>query len=203
VDDTYDWKITAVQDIEISFGYFMIRIPIYYKIVTVGLSLCILILLFGSALAHGGGDEQIAREKAGPYYVTVWSTSDSGSGDLHFTVAVSDLEDSLILDAYVVIHAVALDNGHSEFTKEATTRQSTNKFRYESDFNQMKTGIYLVMVTVNGDAGKGVTSFEMEHSYREDASWGNVVFLLSTIVLGLFGFLYRSITRRNTYKIVD
>ena len=54
----------------------------------------------------------------------------------------------------------------------------------------MEPGYYLLTVTVNGDAGKVLTSFEMEHSYRRDFSWGNAVFLLSIIVLGLFGLLY-------------
>ena len=167
----------------------MIIIPKYHKIITVGLSLSISILLFGSAVAHGGGDEQITLEKNGPYYITVWSNSESG-GDLHFTVAISDLSNRLVLDAYVLINAVAVDNGDSTLIQEATTMQSANKFYYETDFSNMEPGYYLLTVTVNGDAGKVLTSFEMEHSYRRDFSWGNAVFLLSIIVLGLFGLLY-------------
>ena len=152
------------------------------------------ILFFGRVFAHGGGDEQIVREKAGPYYVTVWSTSDVGSSDLHFTVAVGDLEDSPVLNASVIIKVTPLDKGQLEITKAATTEQSANKFRYETDFSDMETGVYLITVTINGDTGKGVTNFEMENSYRRDISWGNLAFLLSLMVLGLFGFLYRSRT---------
>lgn len=170
------------------------RISTACKITIFGLTLFMPILFFGRVFAHGGGDEQIVREKAGPYYVTVWSTSDVGSSDLHFTVAVGDLEDSPVLNASVIIKVTPLDKGQLEITKAATTEQSANKFRYETDFSDMETGVYLITVTINGDTGKGVTNFEMENSYRRDISWGNLAFLLSLMVLGLFGFLYRSRT---------
>ena len=170
------------------------RISTACKITIFGLTLFMPILFFGRVFAHGGGDEQIVREKAGPYYVTVWSTSDVGSSDLHFTVAVGDLEDSPVLNASVIIKVTPLDKGQLEITKAATTGQSANKFRYETDFSGMETGVYLITITINGDTGKGVTNFEMEHSYRRDISWGNLAFLLSLMVLGLFGFLYRSRT---------
>ena len=170
------------------------RISTACKITIFGLTLFMPILFFGRVFAHGGGDEQIVREKAGPYYVTVWSTSDVGSSDLHFTVAVGDLEDSPVLNASVIIKVTPLDKGQLEITKAATTGQSANKFRYETDFSDMETGVYLITVTINGDTGKGVTNFEMENSYRRDISWGNLAFLLSLMVLGLFGFLYRSRT---------
>lgn len=170
------------------------RISTACKITIFGLTLFMPILFFGRVFAHGGGDEQIVREKAGPYYVTVWSTSDVGSSDLHFTVAVGDLEDSPVLNASVIIKVTPLDKGQLEITKAATTGQSANKFRYETDFSGMETGVYLITVTINGDTGKGVTNFEMENSYRRDISWGNLAFLLSLMVLGLFGFLYRSRT---------
>jgi hypothetical protein len=171
-------------------GRFLIGTPKYQKIITVCLFLFISILLFGRAFAHGGGNEQITLEKNGPYQITVWS--ESGSGDLHFTISVSDLSNRFILDADVLIDVVALDAGRFKLTKEATTTQSANKFHYETDFSAMKPGNYLITVTVNGYEGKGVTGFEMEHIYRRDIPWGNLVFLLSIIVLGLFSFLYRS-----------
>lgn len=173
-------------------GCFLISTPKYQKIIIVCLFLFISILMFGRAFAHGGGTEQITLEKNGPYQITVWS--ESGSGDLHFTVSVSDLSNRFILDADVLIDVVALDAGGSKLTKEATTIQSANKFHYETDFSAIKPGNYLITVTVNGDEGKGVIGFEMEYIYRRHISWGNLVFLLSIIVLGLFGFLYRSKT---------
>ncbi|MDP6587225.1 MAG: hypothetical protein QF535_21425 [Anaerolineales bacterium] len=174
------------------------RISTACKITIFGLTLFMPILFFGRVFAHGGGDEQIVREKAGPYYVTVWSTSDVGSSDLHFTVAVGDQEDSPVLNASVIINVTPLDKGQPEIAKPATTGQSANKFRYETDFSGIETGVYLITVTINGDTGKGVTYFEMEHGYREDTFWWNAVVVLSVVVLGVSGFLYLGRVRRDT-----
>ena len=156
------------------------------------------ILFLGRVSAHGGGDEEIVREKAGLYYVTVWSTSDVGSSDLHFTVALGDLEDSPVLNASVIIKVTPLDKEQPEITKAATTGQSTNKFRYETDFSGIETGVYLITVTINGDAGKGVANFEMEHGYHEDNFRWKAVVVLSVVVLGVSGFLYLGRVRRDT-----
>jgi len=175
-----------------------VRISTACKIIIFGLTLFMPILFFGRVFAHGGGDEQIVREKAGPYYVTVWSTSDVVSSDLHFTVAVGDLEDSPVLNASVIIKVTPLDKEQPEITKAATTGQSTNKFRYETDFSGIETGVYLITVTINGDTGKGATNFEMEHGYHEDTFGWNAVIVLSAVVLGVSGFLYLGRARRGT-----
>ena len=180
----------------------MMKSILVYRIVDLVLMICLLLCFNGEVLAHGAGDEQIVGEKAGPYYVTVWSTSDSGSGDLHFTVAVGDLEERPVLDALVVIEVSAFGSSQSEITQEATTKESANKFRYETDFSSLQTGVYSITVIISGVAGEGSISFNMEHSYKKDASWWYVLVLLSVIVLGVFGFLSRRKTILNASTIV-
>ena len=86
--------------------------------------------------------------------------------------------------------------------QEATTKESANKFRYETDFSSLQTGVYSITVIISGVAGEGSISFNMEHSYKKDASWWYVLVVLSVIVLGVFGFLSRRKTILNASTIV-
>ena len=180
----------------------MMKSIVAYRMVNFALTMCLLLVFNGKVLAHGAGDEQIVREKSGPYYVTVWSTSDAGSGDLHFTVAVGDLQENPVLDASVVIKVTPFGSEKAVITQEATTKESANKFRYETDFSSMQTGIYSITLVVSGAAGDGSISFDMEHSYEQYSSSWYMLALLSLIVLGLFGFLLRRKTIMNVSTIV-
>jgi len=143
-------------------------------------------------LAHGGGEEQIKLREAGPYILTVWTSSQDLSGDLHVTVAVSDLENNLILDASVIV-TIGFENGDILLVREATTLQSSNKFRYETDFKGVESGAYQVTVIVEHTDQKGIASFKMEHDYEENDSY-NIIYLLvvSLVVLLFFSwFVYR------------
>tara|TARA_Y100001970_G_C14237669_1_gene862874 strand:- start:322 stop:849 length:528 start_codon:yes stop_codon:yes gene_type:complete len=143
-------------------------------------------------LAHGGGEEQIKLREAGPYILTVWTSSQDLSGDLHVTVAVSDLENNLILDASVIV-TIGFENGDILSIREATTLQSSNKFRYETDFKDVESGVYQVTVIVDRTDQKGVVSFKMEHDYEENVKY-NITYplIVSLVLLSLFGlFVYR------------
>lgn len=127
--------------------------------------LCVLIgiLIAGQAAAHGGGTLQLRGVAAGPYSLTIWTSPEPvRTGEIHVTVGVGGVEGTPILDADVEVEITALRDLGTSLSGAATREQSPNKFLYEADFELTETGLYLVIVTVNGVQGHGSAGFELK-----------------------------------------
>lgn len=123
--------------------------------------------------AHGGGALLLSSAPAGPYQVTVWvAPPQARVGPVHVSVAVSDADGlNILTDVQVMVEAVHLAGAADPQTAAASTENSTNKFTYEADMALTEAGRYQMTVMVNGAAGAGDASFELDVKPASQAQW--------------------------------
>jgi len=134
----------------------------------------VLIIEYSAAVAqaHGGGVPQLTNAEAGPYRVSVWTQPDPLQvGKAHFTVAISEPPalgaaqgeaGSPVLGAIVELHLESENNTNPALVGLATHESAINKLFYEADLELPAEGRWSVTVTVDGPAGSGSVSFEIE-----------------------------------------
>jgi len=135
-----------------------------------------LILLFAPRpiQAHGGGTPQLINAEAGPYWVSVWTDPDPiRVGEFHTTVAISEAPEprtgtreagDLVLDAAVLVRVEPLSQGGETLVATATRDNAVNKLFYEADLTLPAEGQWHVDIQVDGAAGTGNASFDIDAS---------------------------------------
>jgi hypothetical protein len=141
-----------------------------------GLMMLLAIALAGTLVrlvyAHGGGTPRLTNTEVGPYWVSIWTQPEPVRvGTIHFTVAVSEPSGAgttqaepgvPVLDASVNIQLDGLDQPAPTLTGAATHAEAVNKLFYETDLTVPVEGRWRATVSVDGPAGSGQTSFELQ-----------------------------------------
>jgi hypothetical protein len=129
-----------------------------------------LIMPLDLAQAHGGGTPQLTNAEAGPYRVSVWTQPDPiRVGELHVTVAVSEPSGQrnagdLVLDATVRVQVEPVGQDEESLVAFATRENAVNKLFYEADLDLPVEGQWRVVTWVEGPAGAGGVSFDIQAS---------------------------------------
>ncbi|MEW5988271.1 MAG: hypothetical protein AB1791_16705 [Chloroflexota bacterium] len=157
----------------------------------------VLLAVARPAAAHGGGALLLSSAAAGPYKVTVWvAPPEARVGPVHVSAAVSDADGlNILTDVQVMVEAVHLEGAAAAQTAAASTENSANKFTYEADMALTEAGRYQMTVMVNGAAGGGEASFELDVKPASQAQWfvaGGIGLIIVAVVV-----VYR---RRQAYN---
>lgn len=173
-----------------------------------GLALILLAALTSVARpvqAHGGGTPQLVNSPSGPYLVSVWTQPDPVRvGKFHITTAVTKQSETreagdLVLDATVRVQAQPLDPSGESLTAFATRENAVNKLFYEADLELPSAGKWRVLVSVEGPAGAGTATFDIEALPASTLNsllgpgwplWGGVA--LASLSVGWFFYTFRS-----------
>jgi len=166
------------------------------KIVCLLLFVCLVGMSWGMnphlVEAHGSGVAKLVEAPAGPYLVTVWlSPTEVRAGDtIHVSVGVQLASDSggePVLDADIQLQVVARGASEPVLSTRATTEQSVNKLLYESDMSLTEPGSYTIDVWVDGAAGQGKTSIDID---LQPAAAGGNRRRITAIALGLLAIIF-------------
>jgi hypothetical protein len=120
------------------------------------------------AQAHGGGKPQLTNSPAGPYVISVWTQPEPVRvGEFHITIAVAEQSETreaadLVLDATVRVQVQPLDPSLESLSAFATRESAVNKLFYEADLELPSAGRWQVLISVEGPAGAGATTFDIE-----------------------------------------
>jgi hypothetical protein len=124
------------------------------------------------AQAHGGGKPQLVNAQAGPYRVSAWTQPEPiRVGTLHLSVAVSESPGpgssgeetgDLVLDAAVRVRMNPMSQPGPGLVTSATREDAVNKLLYEADVELPAEGQWQVVISVEGAAGTGSASFNIE-----------------------------------------
>jgi hypothetical protein len=128
------------------------------------------------AEAHGGGTPRLENEPAGPYWLSVWTSPDPArAGEpLHLTVGVTEPGTGQEAGAPVLGAAVALILSPVRGAAEPVTAaaaDAANKLLYEADVTLPEPGRWAVQADVEGSAGRGSASFELDVEERGSVPW--------------------------------
>lgn len=129
--------------------------------------------------AHGGGMARLTNEDIGPYWISVWTSPNPvREGTLHVTVSVAEPGEAgdrqagpPVLDASVALLLIPPRATMDVVSAKATTAQSTNKLYYEADVQVPVAGEWLVEVDVQGEEGRGQSSFDLAVEPAQDSNW--------------------------------
>lgn len=146
-----------------------------------GPPLLFLLALSARTYAHGGGTPRLVNAEAGPYRVFAWTSPEPlRTGTIHISIAITlpveDGEDVEKLEGNQLAQAVtdAVVQILLEPAPAQTDRQSassddklhleaklgaTNRIYYETDAELPHAGVWLTKIYVEGDVGRGETSF--------------------------------------------
>lgn len=111
-----------------------------------------------------GGAPRLTNARAGPYLVSMWSQPDSPRvGELDMSVAVMTLEArDPVLDAKVQLTAEPIEREGTPISAGASRGAGTNKLLYHAGLKPPIEGRWRVTVFVEGPAGSGSASVELE-----------------------------------------
>jgi hypothetical protein len=122
--------------------------------------------------AHGGGEPQLVNAQAGPYRVSAWTQPEPiRVGRMHLSVAVSESPGpgssgeetgDLVLDAAVRVQMNPMNRPGPALVTSATREDAVNKLLYEADMELPAEGQWQVVISVEGAAGTGSASFNIE-----------------------------------------
>ncbi|MFQ5611033.1 MAG: hypothetical protein ACE5H9_02765 [Anaerolineae bacterium] len=176
--------------------------------------LLLLVLGLGQTIrpagAHGGGTPQLTNAEVGPYWVSVWTQPDPARvGEWHITVAVAEPPSPgsatneagpPVLDATVSVRLTSLERPGQTIMALATHEDAANKLFYEADLDLPRGGQWRASVDVQGPAGGGQASFELQVLPGERSSglawaaWGGAG--LAVLALGWLVVRRRSVLER-------
>jgi hypothetical protein len=124
------------------------------------------------AQAHGGGEPQVVNAQVGPYRVSAWTQPEPiRVGTMHLSVGVSESPGpgssgeetgDLVLDAAVRVQMNPMSRSGPGLVTSATREDAMNKLLYEADMELPAEGQWQVVISVEGAAGTGSTSFNIE-----------------------------------------
>jgi hypothetical protein len=124
------------------------------------------------AQAHGGGEPQLVNAQAGPYRVSAWTKPEPiRVGTMHLSVAVSESPGQgssgeetgdLVLDAAVHVQMNPRSRPGPGLVTSATRQDAVNKLFYEADMELPAEGQWQVVISVEGAAGTGSASFDID-----------------------------------------
>jgi hypothetical protein len=113
--------------------------------------------------------------------MSVWTQPDPlRVGQAHITVAVSEPGEAAggrreagapILDALVWVELTPLEREDQTLAVAATHEGAANKIFYEADLDLSATGRWQVVIGVEGPAGAGSASFDVEVSPASALNW--------------------------------
>jgi hypothetical protein len=124
------------------------------------------------AQAHGGGEPQLVNAQAGPYRVSAWTQPEPiRVGTMHLSIAVSESPGpgsggeetgDLVLDAAVQVQMNPMSRPGPGLVTSASREDAVNKLLYEADMELPAEGQWQVVISVEGAAGTGSASFNIE-----------------------------------------
>jgi len=135
-----------------------------HAVLLIGIALSLNLGVWAETAWANGGTPRLTNARAGPYAVSVWSQQDPPQvGELDMGVAVMTLEArDPVLDAEVRLTAERIDRGGTPISVVASRGAGANKFLYHTTLELPVEGRWRVTVLVEGPAGSGRATFELE-----------------------------------------
>jgi hypothetical protein len=142
------------------------------------LAASLLLLLVPLVTAHGGGAPQLINEPAGPYWLSVWTSPDPPQvgKPLHLTLGVAEPGTGReagppVLGATVIATLTPGQGSAAPVRVTATNANAANRLFYEADVVLAEPGEWAVRIDVDGPAGTGTTSFDLEAVEAGGPNW--------------------------------
>lgn len=135
-----------------------------------------------SALAHGGGTPRLTNAPAGPYRVYAWSDPEPWrEGEVHLSLAVTlpaaDAQaqpgaqlETPVVDAEIAVILTPVGGGDA-IRLTATRQPFLNDFYFEADTLLPAAGLWTVAIEIDGPAGPGSSSFQVEALTPRTLNW--------------------------------